>query len=161
LHWSKKETTLQRWSGLESIPALLEAVNDLEIIMLTTYEEETVILKALCNGASAYLSKKSSLEEIANTVRIVKNGGSFMSPNIAREINDHLIGGGKSKATILTSRQKEILELLISGKSYQAISKELFISYETVRSHIKNMYKTLQVNNKTQAISKYLRGEIK
>ncbi len=148
-------------SGLEAIPDLLEVMPDLEIIMLTTYEEETKILKALCTGASAYLSKKSSLEEIANTVRIVKDGGSYMSPSIAREIVDHLVGGKKSKATILTSRQREILEMLVDGKSYKEISSSLFISLETVRTHIKKMYKVLHVNNKAQAISKYLKGEIK
>ncbi len=148
-------------SGLEAIPELLEAIPELEIIMLTTYEEETIILKALCTGASAYLSKKSSLQEIANTVRIVKNGGSYMSPSIAREIVDHLVGGMKSKATILTKRQKEILEMLVEGMSYKEISNKLFISLETVRTHIKKMYKVLHVNNKAQAISKYLKGEIK
>jgi len=148
-------------SGLDAIPDLMAAVDDLDIIMLTTYEEETKILKALCSGATSYLSKKSSLSEIANTVRIVHNGGSYMSPNIAREIVDHLIGGRKSKATILSGRQKEILERLVDGESYNQISTELGISYETVRTHIKGMYKTLQVNKKSQAIAMYLRGEIK
>lgn len=148
-------------SGLEAIPELLEAMPELEIIMLTTYEEESTILKALCSGASAYLSKKSSLAEIANTVRIVKDGGSYMSPSIAREIVDHLVGGMKSKATILSNRQREILEMMVEGMSYKDISKKLFISLETVRSHIKKMYKVLHVNNKAQAISKYLKGEIK
>lgn len=147
-------------SGLEAIPEIIDAVPDIDIVMLTTYEEETKILKALCSGATGYLSKKSSLEEIANTVRIVRDGGSYMSPNIAREIVDHLMGGRKSKATILTDRQKEILELLVDGKSYDQISKQLFISYETVRSHIKNLYKALHVNKKSQAIAMYLRGEI-
>ena len=66
-----------------------------------------------------------------------------------------------SKATILTDRQKAILEKLVDGKSYQNISAELFISVETVRSHIKKMYKVLHVNNKTEAITQYMKGYIK
>lgn len=148
-------------SGLDGIPLILEKMPGVDIIMLTSYEEEDVILKALCSGACSYLSKKASLEEIVDAIRIVVNGGSYMSPSIAREIVTHLMGGRVSKATILSERQKEILEQLVEGKSYGAIARTLFISVETVRSHVKAMYKILHVNNKAEAIAKYLKGEIK
>jgi DNA-binding CsgD family transcriptional regulator len=74
---------------------------------------------------------------------------------------NHLIGGRVSKATILTDRQKEILEKLVDGKSYQTIAGELFVSIETVRSHVKKLYKVLHVNNKTEAITQYMKGYIK
>ena len=95
-----------------------------------------------------------------DALRIVVKGGSYMSPSIAREIINHFMGGRVSKATILSGRQKAILERLVDGKSYQAISEELFISIETVRTHIKKMYKVLHVNNKTEAIAKYMKGHI-
>ncbi|MEP6796082.1 MAG: response regulator transcription factor [Saprospiraceae bacterium] len=148
-------------SGLDGIPIILEKMPDVDIIMLTSYEEEDVILRALCSGACSYLSKKASLEEIVDAIRIVVKGGSYMSPSIAREIVTHLMGGRVSKATILTDRQKEILEKLVDGKSYGAIALSLFISVETVRSHVKSLYKILHVNNKAEAIAKYLKGEIK
>ena len=148
-------------SGLDAIPLILKKVPYINIIMLTTYEEEDVILKALCSGACSYLSKKASLEEIVEALRIVANGGSYMSPSIAREIVNHLMGGRISKATILTERQREILEKLVDGKSYETISRELFVSVETIRTHVKKMYKVLQVNNKTEAITKYMKGEIR
>jgi len=148
-------------SGLEAIPELRKRIPELDIIMLTTYEEEDMILKALCSGACSYISKKASLEDIVEAIRIVVRGGSYMSPSVAREIVQHLMGGRVSKATILSDRQKEILELLIDGKSYATIAKELFISVETVRSHIKNMYRTLEVNNKAEAIAMYLKGQIR
>ena len=147
-------------NGLEAIPKILELDPHIDIIMLTTYEEEDKILKAICNGATSYLSKKSSLEEIAKAVKIVSEGGSYMSPSIAREIVTYLVSGRKSKASILTGRQREILEMMSQGKSYSVIAKSLFISLETVRSHIKRMYKTLQVNNKAEAISMYMKGQI-
>lgn len=148
-------------SGIDAIPYILEKIPDINIVMLTTYEEEDVILKALCSGACSYISKKASLEEIVDALRIVANGGSYMSPSIAREIVNHLMGGRISKATILTDRQKEILEKLVDGKSYQTIAGELFVSVETIRSHVKKMYKVLHVNNKTEAITQYMKGQIK
>ncbi len=148
-------------SGLEAIPIILNKMPDLNIVMLTTYEEEDVILKALCSGACSYISKKASLEEIVDALRIVASGGSYMSPSIAREIVNHLMGGRVSKATILTDRQREILEKLVDGKSYQTIAGELFVSVETVRSHVKKMYKVLHVNNKTEAIAQYMKGHIR
>lgn len=148
-------------SGLDGIPMILDNIPGVDIIMLTSYEEEDVILRALCSGACSYLSKKASLEEIVDAIRIVVQGGSYMSPSIAREIVTHLMGGRVSKATILTERQKEILEQLVEGKSYGAIARSLFISVETVRTHVKAMYKVLHVNNKAEAISKYLKGEIR
>lgn len=148
-------------SGLEAIPLILERLPQQDIIMLTTYEEEDVILKALCSGACSYISKKASLDEIVEALRIVANGGSYMSPSIAREIVNHLMGGRVSKASILSDRQKEILEKLVDGKSYATISSELFISIETVRSHVKKLYKVLHVNNKTEAITQYMKGYIK
>lgn len=147
-------------SGIEALPYIFERLPEADVVMLTTYEEEDVILKALCSGACSYISKKASLPEIVDALRIVVNGGSYMSPSIAREIVNHLMGGRVSKASILTDRQKEILEMLVDGKSYGAISTQLFISVETVRSHIKKMYKVLQVNNKTEAITKYMKGQI-
>ena len=147
-------------SGIEALPYIFERLPEVNVVMLTTYEEEDVILKALCSGACSYISKKASLPEIVDALRIVVNGGSYMSPSIAREIVNHLIGGRVSKASILSDRQKEILEMLVDGKSYATISNQLFISVETVRSHIKKMYKVLQVNNKTEAITKYMKGQI-
>lgn len=147
-------------NGIDAIPVLLEQFPGLHIIMLTTYQEEESILRSLCAGASSYISKSDSMENIVSAIRDVVAGGSYMSPAIARQMINHLVGGRTSKATILTERQREILNKLSEGKSYAVIGKELFISTETVRAHVKKMYRVLQVNNKTEAIARYLRGEI-
>lgn len=148
-------------SGIEGIPRIKSLLPEVDIIMLTTYEEEDVILKAICAGACSYLSKKASLEEILKTIKVVDKGGSYMSPSIAREIIQYLSGSQVSKATILTKRQKEIIKSLVDGKTYREIANELFLSPETVKCHIKNMYKVLQVNNKAEAITMYLKGNIR
>lgn len=152
---------LPKMSGLEALPILLAQKPELNIVILSSYEEEDIILKAICNGACSYISKKTSLPDIVDAIRVVIQGGSYMSPSIAREIINHLMGGRVSKATILSDRQKEILERMVDGKTYTDISAELFISVETVRSHIKKMYKVLHVNNKSEAIAMYLKGQIK
>ncbi len=151
-------------SGIEGIPDILTRVNGVDIIMLTTYEEEEVILKSICAGACSYISKKSSLTQIVDAVRIVKMGGSYMSPSIAREIVSYLKVEKIAKTPTensLTDRQNEILRSLAEGKTYKMISKELFISVETVRTHVKKLYKHLQVKNKAEAISMYLQGKVK
>lgn len=151
-------------SGIEGIPLIKEKMPDADIIMLTTYEEEDVILKAICSGACSYLSKKEELADIVEAIRVVANGGSYMSPQIAREIVRHLMGGIKkqpNKPSMLSERQLQILKGLVDGKTYNAIGKELFISAHTVKCHIKKLYRVLQVNNKAEAIAMYLKGEVR
>lgn len=148
-------------TGIEGIPHFKKLNSDLDIIMLSAYEEEDKILKALCSGACSYISKSARLEEILNAVRVAKRGGSYMSPSIAREIVTYLLNGSATKKmNILTSRQQEIIDRMVKGKTYKTIAAELHISIETVRSHIKKMYKSLEVNNKAEAIALYLNGKI-
>ena len=148
-------------SGIEALPNLRKDFPELEIIILTIFEEENIIVKALCSGASSYISKKAGLGEIVQAIEVVKAGGSYLSPAIAREIVNHLMGGRVSKATILSDRQKEILERLSQGMSYKSISEELYLSVETIRTHVKKLYKVLQVHNKSEAIAQYIKGYIK
>jgi DNA-binding NarL/FixJ family response regulator len=148
-------------SGLEALVIFKEQYPELDIIMLTAFEDEATVVKALCSGAVAYVSKKSSLEEMVQAIFTVREGGSYMSPLIAREILNYMVRGEVlASPSLLTSRQTEILECLVDGKSYSFIAKELDLSIETIRTHIKRMYKTIHVNNKVEAVAKYLRGEI-
>lgn len=148
-------------SGLDAIVPLLQRTPNLSIIMLTTYEEESMILKAMCSGAVAYISKKTSLKNITEAIQIVANGGSYMSPNIARDIFNYMVKTKEKPSNpLLSDRQMQVLEKLVEGLSYTQIGKELFISPETVRTHIKNIYKALHVNNKVEAIKKYLNSDL-
>lgn len=144
-------------TGLEALPHIRAKYVSLEIVMLTTYEEEELILKALCSGASSYISKRAGLPAIATGLRVVSEGGSYMSPRIAREIVNHFLKQSTTPVVSLEGRQKEIMDLLLEGYSYQEVSNKLSISVETVRSHIKKIYRLLEVNNKAEAIAKYLK----
>ncbi|MBJ7882907.1 response regulator [Gelidibacter salicanalis] len=146
-------------SGIDGIPLLKNELPNTDIIMLTTFEDSDSIFKALCAGACSYLSKKTSLKKIQEAVEIVVDGGSYMSPSIARKIANHF--APKSiKNQLLTPRQQDIVIGIVDGKSYKMIADDLFVSLDTVRSHIKNIYKTLEINSKAELIKKSYDKEI-
>jgi len=146
-------------SGIEGIPLLLNELPNVDIIMLTTFEDNDSIYKALCAGACSYLSKKTPLKKIQEAVEIVNNGGSFMSPSIARKIVNHF-APKRIKSDLLTSRQRDIVAGIVDGKSYKMIAEDLFVSLDTVRSHIKNIYKILEINSKAELIKKSYDNEL-
>ncbi|PHS67973.1 MAG: DNA-binding response regulator [Flavobacterium sp.] len=144
-------------SGLEGLPLIKKELPELDVMMLTTFEETDKIFKALSCGACSYLSKRVSLQKILEAVKIVNNGGSYMSPAIARKIANFY---APKKKQLLTERQLEIVEGIVSGKSYKMIASDLFVSIDTIRSHIKNIYKTLEINCKAELINKSFNKEI-
>jgi DNA-binding NarL/FixJ family response regulator len=150
-------------NGIDPLPIILNHLPDIDIIILTKYEDVDAIVSALKNGASAYVSKRPGLKYVAEAITIVFNGGSYMSPAIARQIANYFqnfIPITNAEQQTLSSCQNEILRLLVDGKTYKELADQLCISVETFRSHIKKMYKILHVHNKAEAITKFLRGEV-
>lgn len=150
-------------NGLDGIPHIKNALQKSDIIMLTTYDESEIIYKALCSGACSYISKKTSLKVIMDSIFTVYRGGSYMSPSIARKIVEHFspVKQQVQSSEVLTSRQLEIVKYLSDGLSYKMIAESLHISIDTVRSHIKKIYKILQVNNKLAVIDMYRDGKLR
>ncbi len=149
--------------GISGIPHIKECLTETDIIMLTTYEESEIIFKALCSGACSYISKKTSLKVIMDSVFTVYRGGSYMSPTIARKIAEHFAPLKKitvENKTQLTDRQLQIVKELSEGLSYKGIANKLNISIDTVRSHIKKIYKMLEVTNKLTVINMYRDGKL-
>lgn len=146
-------------SGIEGIPIILKKLPEVSIIMLTTFEDNDSIYKALCAGACSYLSKKTPLKKILEAILVVHQGGSYMSPAIARKVANHF-AQKQIKSSVLTERQKEIVTGIVAGKSYKMIAIDLFISIDTVRTHIKNIYKTLEINSKAELIRKSYDNEL-
>lgn len=145
-------------SGLKGIPIIKKELPNIEIMMLTTFEETDSIFRALTLGACSYMSKRTSLQKILEAVLIVNRGGSYMSPAIARKIANYY-APKKNKQT-LTHRQKEIVAGIVSGKSYKMIASDLFVSIDTVRSHIKNIYRLLEIHSKAELIRKSYNNEL-
>jgi DNA-binding NarL/FixJ family response regulator len=146
-------------SGIEGIPLVLNELPKVDIIMLTTFEDNDSIFKALCAGACSYLSKKTPLKKIQEAVEVVYDGGSYMSPSIARKIVNNY-APKRNQPSSLTPRQNEIVNEIVAGKSYKMIADDLCVSLDTVRSHIKNIYKTLEINSKAELIKKSYDNEI-
>ncbi|MEO0734013.1 MAG: response regulator transcription factor [Bacteroidota bacterium] len=146
-------------SGLEAIRPFKQLLPEVNVIMLTTYEEEDKIFKALCAGAVAYLSKRTPLPQIMEAVWVVQRGGSYMSPSIARKVIHYFSPQPKEKAT-LTARQLQIAQGIVDGLSYKLIADKYMISVETVRDHIKKIYRALNINSKSELVRKALSGEL-
>lgn len=148
-------------SGINGMKIIKEREPDTDIIMLTVYTDWNKIFDSICAGASGYLLKNTPLSEIKRSVESVVSGGAAMSPEIARKVMQFFIPEGKSKPdSALTPREREIVVALVDGLSYKMIAGRMNVSIETVRFHIKNIYKKLHVNSKAEVISKSLRGEI-
>jgi DNA-binding NarL/FixJ family response regulator len=148
-------------SGINGIKILRKEYPDINIIMLTVYNDSTRIFNSLCAGASGYLLKNTPLEEIKKSIEILDSGGSPMSPEIARKVieyfNPKKSEGYKSG---LTQKENEIVNALVDGLSYKLVADKMGISIDTVRFHIRNIYRKLHVNSKAEVISKSLKGEI-
>ena len=147
-------------SGIQGIRPIRQKLPDTDIIMLTTYEESDKIFKALCAGACSYMTKRASLAEIEEAIMIVYKGGSYMSPAIARKVVKHFMPAAPKEDDLLTPRQKQIVQGIVDGLSYKMIADKLTITLDTVRDHIKRIYRLLEVNSKAEVIRKALDGEI-
>ena len=144
-------------TGLEGIRPIKERHPSAEIIMLTTFDDSDRIFKALCAGASAYLTKRTPFAQIVEAIQVVNGGGSYMSPGIARKVVDYF-APKRSDYPELTPRQHQIAEGIVDGLSYKLIADKLMITTETVRDHIKKIYKKLEVNSKTELIKRKHEG---
>ncbi len=144
-------------SGIDCIRDLKKKLPRLEVVMLTAYEEEDNIFRALKEGASGYLLKTSTPDDIYNAIRNVYSGGAPFSSHIARKVAQYFraekdIENDNEK---LTPREKDVLKLLASGYIYKEVADQLDISLETVRTYVKRICVKLHVRSKVEAIIKY------
>ncbi len=150
-------------NGIEALKKAKETKPDLNILMLTIYEESEVVFQALCAGACGYLVKKTPPSRLLEAIKDVYEGGSPMSSQIARQVINEF---QKEKNLAvdnefsLSNREKEVLYQLSNGQSYQEIGDKLFISVDTVRHHIRNIYKKLHVHSQSEAVAKAIRKKI-
>ena len=150
------DINLPGMSGLEGMKPLQDRMPNADIIMLTTYEDEQIVFKALCGGATSYISKRTPLDNVLTAVRTVVKGGSYMSPFIARKVIQYFTPQQKSEEG-LTPRQQQIVQALKDGDSYKMIADKFQISPHTVADHIKKIYRKLHVNSKGELLSKHIR----
>lgn len=144
-------------SGLEGAFMIKQKFPDINILMLTVYEEKERVFKALQAGATGYLLKNTPLNKIRTAIIEAKDGGVPMSPIVAKKViaffADKPALNKDEVCETLTEREFEIAQLLVKGDTYKQIAYVLFISPDTVRQHIKNIYRKLQINSRVQLIN--------
>lgn len=145
-------------SGIECVAKLKHQAPETELLILTTYEESSLIFESLRAGASGYLLKNVPPREIIQAVEQVHAGGSPMSMHIARKVVTHFQGIKQPSTEMekLTPREYEILALLAKGYLYKEIADQLGITLSTVRAHLHTVYDKLHVQSRTEAVVKYL-----
>ena len=145
-------------SGIECAAKLIERVPELLIMMVTVYDNNDRIFEALASGASGYLLKRDAPDKLISSLNELLEGGSPMSPAIARKVVQKFRTplSKKSQSKNLTPREQQILEKLAQGSLYKEIAWDLEIGVETVRTHLRSIYKKLQVRTRTEAVVKYL-----
>lgn len=145
-------------SGIECTAKIKSMYPAANIIILTVFEDDAQIFESLRAGASGYILKRASLDQIIEAIRDVNSGGAPITPIIAKRVLGYFNQiSNPQKDYNLTKRENEILYELVNGLSYKKISEKLFISLDTVRSHIKNIYQKLHVKSKSEAILKTLK----
>ncbi len=142
-------------SGINGVSLVKEAVPETAVIMYTVFEDDEKLFKCLCAGANGYLLKKISPEKLFTSIHEVVEGGAPMSPSIAKKVlNSFDQSKIKPNQYQLTPRELEVLQYLAKGYSSKMIGNELGISFDTARSHLKNIYSKLHVNCGKEAIVK-------
>jgi DNA-binding NarL/FixJ family response regulator len=148
-------------SGIDGMKIVKEKYPEVDVVVFSVYNDPKRIFDSLCAGATGYLLKNTPLEEIKEGIELLAQGGSPMSPQIARKVIEYFGPNKKKDATSpLSAKEKEIVVGLVDGLSYKLIADRMNISIETVRFHIKNIYRKLHVHGKAEVISKSLKGEI-
>jgi DNA-binding NarL/FixJ family response regulator len=143
-------------SGIRAVEMIRKKYPDLPVIMLTIFDDNEHIYKAICAGANGYLLKKN-FDQIVPAIKDVLSGGAPMTSSVARQVLTFLprsVHAKENPNSLLSERETELLQLLVKGYSYKMIADHLNITLETVRTHIKKIYKKLHVNSATEAAYK-------
>ncbi|MGA8847407.1 MAG: response regulator transcription factor [Nocardioides sp.] len=151
------DVRMPKKTGIEACLAIKESVPSAKIIMLTVSDEEADLYEAVKSGASGYLLKDSSIEEVAQAIRVVADGQSLISPSMAIKLIDEFKQMSRPEretgpALRLTERELDVLRLVAQGHSNKEIATRLFISENTVKNHVRNMLEKLQLHSRMEAV---------
>ena len=146
-------------SGTEAIKEFRRKAPEARIVMLTVFDDDENVFRAIMNGADGYLLKKTPPTQILAAIQDTVDGGAPMTPYIARRVMELFkrYAPSKDESYPLTARETEILQQLVLGLDTHEIAEKLFISYQTARNHIKHIYEKLHVHSKSQAVAKAIK----
>ena len=159
------DVRMPKRSGIEACVAIKEAAPAARIIMLTVSDEEADLYEAVKNGASGYLLKDSSIDEVAQAIRVVSDGQSLISPSMAVKLLDEFKQMSRSDrqqvpTPRLTERELEVLKLVAQGLNNREIAKRLYISENTVKNHVRNILEKLQLHSRMEAVMYAVREKL-
>jgi len=146
-------------NGVECVRQLKKALPEIQVMMLTVYEDTENIFDALAAGANGYMLKRTATKELLEAIHDVHRGGSPMTTHIARKVVQSFqkpVSAEISPMANLSEREQQVLDLLSQGLIYKEIADKLGISYETVHTYIRRIYEKLQVRTRTEAVAKFL-----
>ena len=154
------DINLPGMNGVECVRQLKLLIPTIQVMMLTVYEDTENIFNALAAGATGYMLKRTSRDELLEAIKEVHRGGSPMTTHIARKVvlSFQRAAPAASLTENLSPREQEVLDCLAKGFLYKEIAEKLSISYETVHTYIRRIYEKLQVRTRTEAVAKFLRG---
>jgi len=150
-------------SGIEAVQMIKEKYPEVRILMQTVFEENDKIFAAICAGASGYMLKKTAPQKMVEAIRETYSGGAPMTASVATKVLQMFRAQNKSEGSEfidLSEREKEILALLVKGKSYKAVASECFISIDTVSTHVRHIYEKLHVHSKSEAVAKAINQKL-
>jgi len=147
-------------SGIEGVVKVKEAKPETSVIIYTVFEDDEKLFQCLCAGANGYLLKKTQPKKLFDAIHEVLEGGAPMSPQIARKVLNTFHPLPTNFRYALTPREIEVLQYLAKGYGSKQIGTEMFLSFETIRSYLKNIYRKLHVNCGKEAIVKVLQERI-
>jgi two-component system NarL family response regulator len=159
------DVRMPKRSGIEACVAIKDVAPTAQIIMLTVSDEEADLYDAVKNGASGYLLKDSSIDEVAQAIRVVADGQSLISPSMAIKLLDEFKQMSRTDRTQvpsprLTDRELEVLKLVAQGLNNREIAKRLFISENTVKNHVRNILEKLQLHSRMEAVMYAVREKL-
>lgn len=171
-HWDMvlMDIDLPGMSGIEATRLIKRHLPNISVVMLTVFEEPRTILEAIMAGADGYLLKKTSAPELLSQLRMIAEGGSPLTPDVARTVLSLIRAkvkrttggfmGNQPKKLDLTEREQEVLQGLVKGLSYKQVADHLNISLDTIRTHIRGIYRKLQVHNVSEAVARAIREKL-
>jgi DNA-binding NarL/FixJ family response regulator len=153
------DINLPGMNGVKCVQQLKKILPEIQVMMLTVYEDTENIFNALAAGANGYMLKRTPSAELLEAIREVHRGGSPMTMHIARKVVQSFQSATAATSTTenLSEREQQVLDLLSRGLIYKEIADKLGISYETVHTYIRRIYEKLQVRTRTEAVAKFLR----
>ena len=150
-------------NGIDGVKLIRSHLTDIKVLMQTVFEDEEKILASICAGADGYILKTSSPNDLVSAINEVMNGGAPMTPSVARQVLKFLKMGNSETPKSdfdLTSREHEILSLLVKGYSYKMVADACHVSKATVSTHVQHIYEKLQVHSVVEAVTKAIAHKI-